>query len=158
MLSEKGVLRNFVKFTGKHLCQSLFLIKFKACTFIKKRLWHRCFPVNFAKFLRTTFLTEHLRWLLLHVNNSKAYLCGQRNCWHKQLYKIYELWQIMKPISITSEITAWIRKWNQFNQFRWISNKVIPIEDLSWVYFDDEPRVWDSQKKWRSNSPTHPFL
>ena len=31
----------------------------------KKRLWHRCFPVNFAKFLRTHFLTEHLRWLLL---------------------------------------------------------------------------------------------
>ena len=27
-----------------------------------------CFPVNFAKFLRTTFLTEHLRWLLLMVN------------------------------------------------------------------------------------------
>ena len=24
-------------------------------TFIKKRLWHRCFPVNFAKFLRTLF-------------------------------------------------------------------------------------------------------
>ena len=23
---EKGVLRNFTKFTGKHLCQSLFLI------------------------------------------------------------------------------------------------------------------------------------
>ena len=30
----------------------------------KKRLWHRCFPVNFAKFLRTPFFTEHLRWLL----------------------------------------------------------------------------------------------
>ena len=27
-----------------------------ACDFIKKRLWHRCFPVNFAKFLRTPFL------------------------------------------------------------------------------------------------------
>ena len=25
----------------------------------------RCFPVNFAKFLRTSFLTEHLQWLLL---------------------------------------------------------------------------------------------
>ena len=24
-----------------------------------------CFAVNFAKFLRTPFLTEHLRWLLL---------------------------------------------------------------------------------------------
>ena len=31
----------------------------------KKRLWHGRFPVNFAKFLRTPFLTEHLRWLLL---------------------------------------------------------------------------------------------
>ena len=24
-------------------------------TLLKKRLWHRCFPVNFAKFLRTPF-------------------------------------------------------------------------------------------------------
>ena len=31
------------------------------CNFIKKRLWHRCFPVNFAKFPRTPFLKEHLR-------------------------------------------------------------------------------------------------
>ena len=23
------------------------------------RLWHRCFPVNFAKLLRTPFFTEH---------------------------------------------------------------------------------------------------
>ena len=37
----------------------------KPCNFIKNRLWHRCFPVNFAEFLRITFLTEHLRWLLL---------------------------------------------------------------------------------------------
>ena len=36
-------------------------------TLVKKRLWHRCFPVNFAKFPRTSFLTEHLRWLLLIV-------------------------------------------------------------------------------------------
>ena len=28
-----------------------FLIKLK-----KNRLWHRCFPVNFVKFLRTSFL------------------------------------------------------------------------------------------------------
>ena len=30
-------------------------IKFRA-TLLKKRLWRRCFPVNFAKFLRTPFL------------------------------------------------------------------------------------------------------
>ena len=37
----------------------------RPATLLKKRLWHRCFPVNFAKFLRTSFSIEHLRWLLL---------------------------------------------------------------------------------------------
>ena len=36
---EKGVLRNFTKFTGKHLCQSLFFNKVAG-------LRHRCSPVN----------------------------------------------------------------------------------------------------------------
>ena len=43
---RKVALRNFVKFTGKHLSQK-----------------------NFAKFLRTPFLTEHLRQLLLYTYN-----------------------------------------------------------------------------------------
>ena len=59
---KKGVLRNFAKFTRKHLCQGLFFNKVASL-----RLWHKCFPVNFAKFLRTPFLTEHLRWLLLKI-------------------------------------------------------------------------------------------
>ena len=53
---KKRVLRNFAKFTIQHLCQRLCLCQ---------SLWHRCFPVNFAKFLRTPFFTEHLRWQLL---------------------------------------------------------------------------------------------
>ena len=67
VLCKKGVLRNFAKFTGKHLCQSFFFNKvagLRSATLLKKRLLYRCFPVNFAKFLRTTFLTEHLRRLL----------------------------------------------------------------------------------------------
>ena len=35
-----------------------------AFNFIKKRLHHWCFPVKFAKFLRTPFFEEHIRWLL----------------------------------------------------------------------------------------------
>ena len=65
---RKGVLRNFAKFTGKHLCQSLFFNKvagLRPVALLKKRLWHRCFLVNFEKFLRTHFLPDHLRWLLL---------------------------------------------------------------------------------------------
>ena len=53
---KKGVLRNFAKFTGKHLCQSLFFNKvagLRSTTLLKKGLWHKCFPVNFVKFLST---------------------------------------------------------------------------------------------------------
>ena len=47
---KKGVLKYFAIFTWKHLCWSLFA-GLQACNFIK-RLRHRCFPVNIAKFLR----------------------------------------------------------------------------------------------------------
>ena len=32
---------------------------------LKKRLWHKCFPVSFAKFLKTSFFTKYLQWLPL---------------------------------------------------------------------------------------------
>ena len=57
-----SLLKDFEKFTGKHLCQSLFL---GLQIYVKKRDWYRCFTVNFAKFLRTPFFIEHLWWLLL---------------------------------------------------------------------------------------------
>ena len=56
---KKDVLRNFAKFTGKHLCQSFFFDKvagLRLAILLKKRPWRRCFPVNFAKFLKTLFL------------------------------------------------------------------------------------------------------
>ena len=55
---KKGVPRNFTKFTGKHLCQSLFLKTLQT--------WGSHFPVNFVKFLRTPIFIEHLWWLLLN--------------------------------------------------------------------------------------------
>ena len=51
----KGVLRNFTKLTG-----------LRPASLLKKRLWHRRFPVNFAKFLRTAFLQDTYGWLLLN--------------------------------------------------------------------------------------------
>ena len=58
LFCKKGILKNFAKFTGKHLC-------LRPATLLKKRLWRRCFPVNFVKYQRTPFLIEHLWWLLL---------------------------------------------------------------------------------------------
>ena len=68
---KKDVLRNFAKFAGKHLCPSLFFNKvagLRSAILLKKRLWHSCFPVTLIKFLRTPFLTEHLRWLLVNAS------------------------------------------------------------------------------------------
>ena len=65
---RKVFLRNFEKFIGKHLLQSLLFNEvagLRAVTLLKKRPWHRCFPVNFSKFLRKLSVTEHLWWLLL---------------------------------------------------------------------------------------------
>ena len=54
----KGVLTNFAKFTGKHLCQSLF-------------------PVNFYEISIIPFIIQHLWWLLLNFWNSFQ-LCYKR--------------------------------------------------------------------------------
>ena len=54
-----GALKSFIKFTRKRLCQSLFFNKvaeLSPATLLKNRLRHRCFPMNFVKFLRTPFL------------------------------------------------------------------------------------------------------
>ena len=58
--TKVGLLKHFAKFTGKHLCSSLFLNinKFanKVCNFITKKLRRRCFPKSFTKFLRSIFV------------------------------------------------------------------------------------------------------
>ena len=46
---RKGFLRNLVKFTGKHLCQSLFLNKVALL-----------FSCEFCEISKNTFFTEHL--------------------------------------------------------------------------------------------------
>ena len=65
---NKIILRNFPKFTGKHLCKCLLFNKVAGLRPLSKRtLWHRCFPANFSKFLRTPFLQNTSGRLLLLV-------------------------------------------------------------------------------------------
>ena len=64
---SKGDVRNFTKFIGKQPYQSLFfheIAGLRPGTLLKERLWHRCLPVNFVKFVRTPIYIEHLWWLL----------------------------------------------------------------------------------------------
>ena len=69
---KKVILRNFSKLRGKHLCQSLFfskVVNLRSATLLKKRLSHRCFLVDFVKFLRTAFFVEHLWSLPLSLSS-----------------------------------------------------------------------------------------
>ena len=77
---RKDVHRNFAKFTGKHLCQSIFLNKvagLRPATLFKKTIWLRCFLVKFAKFLRTPFLQHISGRLLLTVDYGCVSLSSQ---------------------------------------------------------------------------------
>ena len=65
MWSEK--LSKFHRETS--VLESLFnkVAGFQAFNFIKKTLQHRCFPVKFAKFLRTRLLKNTCKRLLLNL-------------------------------------------------------------------------------------------
>ena len=79
MFLKIGVLKNcanFANFTGKHLCWSLFL---------KKRPQHRCFPVKFARFLRTSFL---YRTPLVAASSFLLFLDGIQRCIQNPVIKI----------------------------------------------------------------------
>ena len=72
-MTFSSALRNFTKFTGKYRCQSLLFDKvagLRPVALFKKRLWHSCFPVNFAKFLRTPFLQNSSGRLFLNIEIS----------------------------------------------------------------------------------------
>ena len=58
----KGVLRNFAKFTGKHLCKSLFFNKVAGliCNFIKKETPTQVFSCEFCEISKNTFFTEQV--------------------------------------------------------------------------------------------------
>ena len=72
---KKCVLRNFAKFIGKHLYQGLFFNKvagLRPANLLKKKLWHKCFPVNFEKFLGAPLLQNTSGRLFLPQHYNKA--------------------------------------------------------------------------------------
>ena len=65
----------------------------QACNFIKKKLQDKCFPV---KFLRTTFSTEQLRWLLFKIRNS-----------NKSVQRCFSDISYAQPISDNLQLSQW---------------------------------------------------
>ena len=82
--SVRSALRNFAKFTRKNLC-------YFVATCLKKSQVHRCFPLNFLKFLRTPFLQNTSGRLFLD--------CLQKNALILREFKLLNSEIIRKPMT-----------------------------------------------------------
>ena len=83
-----GILRNFAG---------------QPTTLSQNRLWHKCFPVNFAKLLTTPFLKE--------------YLTGKHMCWSLFL---------LKTTPFFTEHLQWLLLKNEINPFQFRSLSLPP--------------------------------
>ena len=86
-------------------------------TFLEKRLWHRCFPMNFAKFLRAFFLQSTTGRLLLTFSSS-SFLQKNLDYFIFQSFYNLKIFQNMKNInswygqtSLTSSDYEWLQPW-----------------------------------------------
>ena len=122
-----GVLKNLAKFTEKHLHWSLFFnqvagvsvliesLFWYSCNYIKKRLQHRCFPVSFAKFLRTHFLQNtsgQLRLVLKKIHFWRTLKNSQGKYWADADFswnQWKQIWNLLKLV-LTANIFKWIKK------------------------------------------------
>ena len=100
---KKGVLENFTKFTGKHLCQSLFLNKvadLRTATLLKERLLAQVFSCKFCEIFKNTFFTEHL-WTTSSGSPEISFPLNlsMRSLWHN----LPKPWEISKK-------TPWISR------------------------------------------------
>ena len=65
---KKSISKNFAKFTGKHLCLSLFfntVAVLRPATLLKKKVQQRLVAVISAKCSKSPFLQNNTGWLLL---------------------------------------------------------------------------------------------
>ena len=103
LFGKEDVLKIFAKLTRKGLCRSLSFDKVAAdlrpATSLTKRLHYRCFPENFAKFLRIPFSVEQLGWLLLAVDKSTSfiYFLGKTSVFREKIKTNYKV-EYKQPI------------------------------------------------------------
>ena len=89
---EKGVLRHFEKFTGKHLWRNLFFDKVadrpEPATLLKKETLAQVFPCDFYEISVNTFLQKISGRLLLELKTFKDF-------WHSSIL----IWTIKVKLS-----------------------------------------------------------
>ena len=112
-----GVLK-FHKIHGKTpVLESLLQqsYRLRPATFLRRRLWHRCFSVNFAKFLATPFFMEYFQWLLLYVDNIEVNLILREN----NTFSNFSLchWNLSSMAAHDRNISTNFSLWNNLSLF-----------------------------------------
>ena len=112
---KKGVLRNFAKFTGKHLCQSLFFNEFFNLFFIKKETLSQVSSCELCEISKNTFSTEHLRTVASELIKTKIKCCLKR--------------KFLSTMKISSEkkLRTLHKKWSFFLRISWANPKFLQI-------------------------------
>ena len=103
---KKGVLKNFTKFTGKHLCQSLFFNKvagLRPATLLKRDSGADVFSCEFWEIFKNTIFIEHL-WMTAYVYSK--WVINLENFSFNSSHKVQ--WYITKNIIITIFTNAWV--------------------------------------------------
>ena len=112
---KNSTLQNFTKFTAKHLWQNLTL----------KRLWRRCFPVNFSKFFKTPSFAKHLGTTASVYSLSEPFLLG------------YYLVLFSSDISSHFFITCCLLLKENFSSFFWL----ITFSWSAWKIREEDKRL-----------------
>ena len=111
--SSRGVLRNFAKFAGIHLCQSVF---FKACNFIKKETLVQTFSCEFCEISKDIFfyrtpsvaasvLTKIFIWpLACNIVEKKE----EKDVGNKDVGLLILVWAIVATIGLVLVCVSWI--------------------------------------------------
>ena len=84
MFYKKDVLGNFTKFTGKHLCQSLFFNKvagLRPASLLKKETLTQMFSCEFREVSKDTFSQNTSR----HSVIKRMVICNIENLWRTVL-------------------------------------------------------------------------
>ena len=103
LLCEKQAIRNFAE-----VCN----------IFLKMRLWCSCFPVNFEKFLRRPFLTEHLvSYIFAKEIHSNLFAYYKKNVFSSVLFlrKLFgSLGLFIISLGNCSVVTGILSPWTHF--------------------------------------------
>ena len=116
--AKKGVLKNDANFTGKHLCWSLFLIKFhvfRPATFLKRYC-------NMDVFLWNLWIFKEHLFPGTSANTALHFLC--KPCLEKLPKGLCKICQLYVRIPYNSYFGKCIKRWSQWFQGKHLILKV----------------------------------